>query len=135
MISNCTKCEQDLNDRTQLWKKIVLNFQWIFHDRNYSKFNITLTLSLKYMKISPRNPLIKGFLPIPRDFPIFSIKKFNQIFIFESSRTKKCSIFNNSWTRILSITKPTQCTPLIKSFPRIPRTQKGAPYFVRTQCE
>jgi hypothetical protein len=39
------KCEQDFDDRVQLWKKSLI--VQIFSDKNYSKFNTFLTLGLE----------------------------------------------------------------------------------------
>lgn len=55
-------------------KKSILSFKLISYEKNDSKFNISPTLSLKIMKLAPRNPLIESFLAIPRahfSFPNF----------------------------------------------------------------
>jgi hypothetical protein len=53
------------------FEQIILNFKLIFNDRNDSKLNISLALSIKSMKPNPKNPLIKGFLVVPRACPNF----------------------------------------------------------------
>jgi hypothetical protein len=50
------KCEKDSNDGVQLWKIYI---KLISNDKNNTKFNISLALRLKIMKLSQRNPLIK----------------------------------------------------------------------------
>lgn len=41
-------------------KKTILNFKWISNDNIYSKFNISTTLSLEFIKAPPRNPIHQG---------------------------------------------------------------------------
>jgi hypothetical protein len=55
-------------------KKIILNFKLISRNKNYINFNnpISLSLGLKIIKSSPRNPLIKkGYAIVPRAHPSF----------------------------------------------------------------
>jgi hypothetical protein len=60
-----------------------------FSDKNYSKFNIPLTLVLKIFKSHSLNPLIESFLTIPRAHLDSSI-----IFSFDLNKFSMKKLFN-----------------------------------------
>jgi hypothetical protein len=63
------KCEHDLDNITQLWKKYLkIKFA---SDKNYSKLNISSTLPLEITKSLQETWFIQGFSNGTKDLPKF----------------------------------------------------------------
>jgi len=97
-------------------EKIILNFKLISRNKNYINFNnpLSLSLGLKIIKSSPRNPLIKGYAIVPRAHPNFLNCLGFEFFGIALTKLFKYSI--------------TICTPIHQGgiHPLIPRVWWGA---------
>jgi len=87
-------------DRVQLWI-FLQNFELIYSDKDYSKFNTFFNLGLKITKSPPINLTNQGFLVIPRNCSNCLFFKFLKFY----------SIFNKFVMLDLNITKSPWCTP------------------------
>jgi hypothetical protein len=55
-------------------EQIILSFKLIFNDKNDSKLNISLALSINIMKLNPKNPNNQGLSCSTKSLPQFPLE-------------------------------------------------------------
>jgi hypothetical protein len=63
-------------------EQIILNFKLIFNNKNHSKLNMSIALSIKNMKPNPKNPTNQGLSCSTKNLPQFPSKNSSDFLEF-----------------------------------------------------